>query len=59
MENVTSISISNLRSDLKIFKQCLMQQNYEMERLTNDLQLKFDIQTSHIDQLVRVNLILN
>jgi hypothetical protein len=59
LENVANISISNLRSDLNIFKQCLMQQNYDMDILTNDLQSKFDVQTSHINQLVRVNQILN
>ncbi|XP_025419378.1 RB1-inducible coiled-coil protein 1 isoform X2 [Sipha flava] len=53
LENVANISISNLRSDLNIFKQCLMQQNYDMDILTNDLQSKFDVQTSHINQLVR------
>lgn len=58
MENVVNISISNLRSDLNIFKQCLIQKNYDMTVLTNDLQSKFDVQTSHINQLVQVNLIL-
>jgi len=59
LENVANISINKLRSDLNIFKQFILQQNLEINMFTNDLQSKYDIQTSHIQQLIQVSLILN
>lgn len=45
-----------MRSDLNIFKQYINQQNLEIKIFTNDLQTKYDIQASHMQQLVLVNL---
>lgn len=55
LENVANISINKLRSDLNIFKQFILQQNLEINMFTNDLQSKFNIQTSHIQQLIQVS----
>jgi len=59
LENVANISINKLRSDLNIFKQFILQQNLEINMFTNDLQSKYDMQTSHIQQLIQVSFILN
>lgn len=59
LENVANISINKLRSDLNMFKQFILQQNLEINMFTNDLQSKYDIQTSHIQRLIQVSFILN
>lgn len=47
-----------MRSDLNIFKQYINQQNLEIKIFTNDLQSKYDIQASYMQQLVLVSLII-
>lgn len=44
-----------MRSDLNIFKQYINQQNLEIKTFTDDLQTKYNIQTSQMHQLVHVN----
>ncbi|VVC27128.1 Hypothetical protein CINCED_3A022427 [Cinara cedri] len=53
LEKLANISIKTLRSDLNIFKKCVVEQNLDMDTFTNDLQTKYEIQTSHIHKLVQ------
>jgi len=57
LENVANISINKLRSDLNLFKQFILQQNLEINMFTTDLQSKYNIQTSYLQQLIQVRLI--
>lgn len=59
LRNIANNSINTLRSDLKIFKQFLFQETIEINMITNDLKSKYDIQTSHMQQLMQVSLIFN
>lgn len=52
LENVANISINKLRSDLNLFKQFILQQNLEIYMFTTDLQSKYNIQTSYLQQLI-------
>jgi len=56
LENVANISINKLRSDLNLFKQFILQQNLEINMFTTDLQSKYNIQTSYLQQLIQVRL---
>ncbi|XP_050438839.1 RB1-inducible coiled-coil protein 1 [Adelges cooleyi] len=51
--NVANNSIKSLRSDLNEFKQYFVDQNLEMDMLTNDLQLKYNIQNTQLRQLMQ------
>lgn len=50
--------MNTLRSDLDLLKQYLLQQNVEMNIFVNDLLSKYNMQTSHMNDLVQVILTL-
>lgn len=55
LENLTNISVNALRRDLELIKQCLLQQNFEINMFINDLKTKYDTLTYHLQQVFQVS----